>query len=98
MSLRSAENRTAFLADEAGYLDNWPMTAEQRQSVLNREWTKMLELGGNVYYTAKLAATDKLTFQELAALMTGMGREEYRDMMVNGGRGIDGNRSKSEWT
>ena len=51
-----------------------------------------------VYYTAKLAATDKLTFQELAALMTGMGREEYRDMMVNGGRGIDGNRSKSEWT
>jgi len=98
MSLRSAENREAFLSDEAGYLDNWPMTAEQRQTVLKREWNEMLKLGGNVYYTAKLAATDKLTFQELAALMTGMGREEYRDMMINGGRSIEGNRSKSEWT
>jgi len=98
MSLRSAENREAFLADEAGYLDNWPMTADQRRSVLDREWNEMLKLGGNVYYTAKLAATDKLTFQELAALMTGMENQDYRDMMINGGRSIEGNRSKSEWS
>lgn len=98
MSLRHADNRAAFLADEAGYLDKFPMSEEQRQSVLKRQWNDMLRLGGNVYYTSKLAAADKLTFQDLAGLMTGMSRDDYRQMMVDGGRGIDGNRSKSEWT
>jgi len=97
MSLRHADNREAFKADEAGYLDGFPMSAEQREAVLNREWNEMLRLGGNVYYTSKLAATDGLTFQDLAGLMTGMGRDDYRKMMVEGGRPIDGNRSRSEW-
>ena len=98
MSLRHAENRAAFLGDEEGYLDNWPMTDEQRKCVLKREWNEMLRLGGNVYYTSKLAAADKLTFQDLAGLMTGMSKDDYRAMMVSGGRSIEGNRSKSEWT
>ncbi|SLN62890.1 protocatechuate 4,5-dioxygenase subunit alpha [Oceanibacterium hippocampi] len=98
MSLRVAGNREAFKADEASYLDRFPMSGEQRQAVLARDWNRMLGLGGNVYYTAKLAATDGLTFQELAALMTGMALEDYRDMMLRGGRPIAGNRSKSEWS
>jgi protocatechuate 4,5-dioxygenase, alpha chain len=97
MSLRHAENREAFLANEAGYLDAWPMSEDQRKAVLNRQWNEMLQLGGNVYYTSKLAATDKLTFQDLAGLMTGMERDDYRAMMISGGRSIEGNRSKSEW-
>jgi len=97
MSLRQAENREAFRADEAAYLDRFPMTPEQREAVLKRQWNDMLRLGGNVYYTAKLAATDEITFQELAAIMTGVSSEEYRQMMINGGRSIEGNRSKSEW-
>lgn len=97
MSLRNAENRRAFKADEASYLDRFPMSAEQRAAVLKRQWNEMLRLGGNIYYTSKLAATDGLTFQDLAAIMTHMGREEYREMMVAGGRPIEGNRSKSEW-
>ncbi len=97
MSLRDAENRRAFKADEAAYLDRFPMTPEQRVAVLEREWNEMLRLGGNIYYTSKLAATDGLTFQDLAAIMTHMGREDYRRMMVAGGRPIEGNRSKSEW-
>ena len=97
MSLRFAENRTSFIADEEGYLNQFPMSEEQRKAVLKREWNEMLRLGGNVYYTAKLAATDKLTFQDLAGLMTGMERDDYRNMMIEGGRNIDGNRSKSEW-
>ena len=48
-SLMSAENRTAFKADEAKYLDDWPMTAEQRAAILGRDWNRMLELGGNIY-------------------------------------------------
>lgn len=97
ISLRLQVNRDKFKADEEAYLDAYPMTKEQRQAVLDRDWNRLLELGGNIYYTSKLAANDGINFQNLAGLMTGMGVEEYRKMMVNGGRSIDGNRYKSEW-
>ena len=73
------------------------MTPEQREAALNQQWNRMLELGGNIYYTAKLAAYHRINFQELAGLMTGKGSEAYRAMMIGGGRSIDGNRYKSEW-
>ncbi|MCP5367745.1 MAG: protocatechuate 4,5-dioxygenase subunit alpha [Hyphomicrobiales bacterium] len=97
MSLRHADNRDAFKADEAAYLDRYPMTGEQRRAVLDRDWDGLLRLGGNIYYTSKLAATDGINFQELAARMTGVSSEEYRAMMLAGGRPIAGNRSKKEW-
>ena len=98
MSLMSDENRKAFRADERAYLQRFPMTEAQREAILRRDWNGMLELGGNIYYTAKLAATDGLSFQQIAAMMTGMTQQEYARMMLNGGRSIEGNRSKSEWT
>ena len=97
ISLRLQKNRDAFNADEEAYLDSFPMTADQRDAVLKREWNRLLELGGNIYYTSKLAANDGINFQNLAGLMTGMGVEAYRDMMLHGGRPIEGNRYKSEW-
>ena len=97
MSLMKDENRKAFRADEAAYLQRFPMTPEQREVILKRDWNGMLELGGNIYYTAKLAATDGLSFQQIAAMMTGMTQQEYAQMMLNGGRPIKGNRSKAEW-
>jgi protocatechuate 4,5-dioxygenase alpha chain len=97
MSLMKHENREAFRADEAAYLARFPMTAEQAQSVLTRNWNGMLELGGNIYYTAKLAACDGLSFQQIAAIMTGSTQEAYAQMMLDGGRSPEGNRSKSEW-
>jgi protocatechuate 4,5-dioxygenase, alpha chain len=97
MSLMKAENRAAFKKDERAYLDNWPMTEPQKQAILKRDWNEMLRLGGNIYFTAKLAATDGLSFQQIAAMMTGKTQQEYADMMLKGGRSPDGNRSKSEW-
>ena len=97
MSLMKDENRKAFKANEAKYLDQFPMSPEQRQAILKRDWNKMLELGGNIYYTTKLGATDGLSFQNLAALMTGSTQEQYAKMMIAGGRSPEGNRSKSEW-
>jgi protocatechuate 4,5-dioxygenase alpha chain len=97
ISLNQEAGRTAFRADESAYLDRFPMTPAQKQSILKRDWNEMLRLGGNIYYTAKLAAADGITFQDLAAAMTGVSRDEYRKMMVDGGRSIEGNRSKSEW-
>lgn len=98
ISMRLQKNRDAFNADEEAYLDKYPMTPEQREAVLKREWNRMLELGGNIYYTSKLAANDGINFQNLAGLMTGMGVEAYRDMMLHGGRSVEGNRYTSEWT
>lgn len=96
MSLMKAENRAAFKADERAYLERFPMTSEQREAVLARDWNRMLELGGNIYFTAKLAATDGLSFQQIAAKMTGMSQEQYAQMMLSGGRPIEGNRSRKE--
>jgi protocatechuate 4,5-dioxygenase alpha chain len=97
MSLMKAENRTAFKANEADYLKQFKLTPEQTDAVLKREWNRMLELGGNIYFTAKLGATDELSFQQMAAKMTGSTQQQYADMMLAGGRSPNGNRSKSEW-
>ena len=96
MSLMKPENRESFLAGEAAYLDRFPLTAEQRRCVLERDWLGMIHVGGNIYYTSKLGATLGLSFQYLAGAMSGQTQEEYRAMMVAGGRTIEGNRSKSE--
>ena len=97
MSLLKKENREAFKADEASYLNAYKLTQEQREAILGRQWNRMLQLGGNIYFTAKLGATDGLSFQQVAALMTGSTQQGYAEMLLRGGRSIDGNRSKSEW-
>ena len=98
MSLMKDENRKAFRASEAAYLKRFPLTPEQAEAILKRDYNRMLELGGNIYYTAKLGATDGHSFQHLAAVMTGMSQEDYAAMMLAGGRKVDGNRSKTEKT
>lgn len=93
MSLMKADNREAFKADERAYLDRWPMTDEQKQAVLDRDYNRMLGLGGNIYFLAKIFATDGKSFQYAASLMTGMSQEDYVAMMIAGGRSPDGVRS-----
>ena len=93
MSLMKAENREKFKADERGYLDQWPMTEDQKLAVLSRDLNRCIALGGNIYFLAKIGATDGKSFQQMAGSMTGMTEEAYRDMMINGGRSAIGNRS-----
>ena len=92
MSLMQAANREKFKADERAYLDEWPMTEEQKQAVLARDLNRCIAAGGNIYFLAKIGATDGKSFQQMAGSMTGMTEEEYRNMMVSGGRRIEGNR------
>lgn len=98
MSLMKAHNRERFKADESGYLDQWPMTGDQKSAVLARDYNRMIALGGNIYFLAKIFSTDGLSFQFAAATMTGMGQEEYRDMMLAGGREPEGNLRSKEQT
>jgi len=86
MSLMKAENRARFKADERAYLDEWKMTEEQKQAVLDRDLNRCIALGGNIYFLAKIGATDGKSFQQMAGSMTGMSEEEYRNMMISGGR------------
>ncbi len=98
MSLMKAENRERFKANERAYLDEWPLTEEQKQALLDRDLNRCLALGGNIYFLAKLGATDGKSFQYMAASMTGMTQEEYAQMMLNGGRSPEGNRYLDEQT
>ena len=92
MSLMQAANRDRFKADERAYLDQWPMTEDQKLGVLSRDLNRCIALGGNIYFLAKIGATDGKSFQQMAGSMTGMTEDEYRAMMVSGGRSVQGNR------
>ncbi|HSW16453.1 MAG TPA: protocatechuate 4,5-dioxygenase subunit alpha [Ramlibacter sp.] len=96
MSLMKAENRVRFKANERAYLDEWAMNEEQKQAVLDRDLNRCISLGGNIYFLAKIGATDGKSFQQMAGSMTGMSEEAYRDMMVAGGRSVEGNRRIGE--
>ncbi len=96
VSLMRPENRERFRANERAYLDEWPMTEEQKQAVLARDLNWCIRLGGNIYFLARVGATDGKTYQQMAGSMTGMTEEEYRNMMINGGRSIEGNRFVGE--
>ena len=93
MSLMKEENRTRFLADEKAYLDEWELTDAAKAAVLARDYNRMIDHGGNIYFLSKLFSTDKKSFQFAAGSMTGMSQEEYAEMMLKGGRSPQGQRS-----
>src|SRR5271156_4900526 len=95
MSLLKDANRKAFKANEVEYLKKFDLTPEQTDAILKRDYNRMLELGGNIYFTAKLGATDGHSFQHLAAVMTGSTQQDYAGMMLGGGRSVEGNRSRT---
>jgi len=93
MSLMKAENRERFKAGERAYLDEWPMSEEQKQAVLDRDYNAMLDNGGNIYFLAKIFATDGLSYLQAVSTMTGMPVDDYQKMMLSGGRSPEGWRS-----
>ena len=96
MSLMKSANRERFKADERAYLEEWPMTQEQRQAVLDRDYNRLLDLGGNIYFLSKLFSSDGLSFVQAVSTMTGMSVKDYQAMMMAGGRSPDGQRSIRE--
>jgi protocatechuate 4,5-dioxygenase alpha chain len=96
MSLMKPENRKRFRADESAYLDEWPVTAEQKQAVLDRNYLRLQQLGGNVYYFAKIFFTDKKSVAYGSSTMAGMTEQDYMQMLIDGGRPIEGNRFVGE--
>lgn len=89
-SLDDPDNRQSFAEDEESYLERFALTPEQREAILERQWLRMLQLGGNIYYTFKLAIFDGRSMQYVGGEMSGMTEEEFRRMMLDGGRRVDG--------
>jgi protocatechuate 4,5-dioxygenase alpha chain len=96
MSLMKPDNRERWLADERKYLEDWRLTEEQKEALLARDYNRLLDLGGNIYYLAKVFSTDGLSFVQAVSTMTGMSVEDYQKMMLAGGRSPVGQRSIKE--
>ena len=96
MSLMHAENRDRWRADEAAYLRDWKLSDDQRAALLARDYGRLLELGGNIYFLAKVIASDGQTFVQGVSTMSGMTLEDYQAMMVAGGRSPEGLKSKRD--
>ncbi|MDE2596887.1 MAG: protocatechuate 4,5-dioxygenase subunit alpha [Sphingomonadales bacterium] len=93
MSLMKGDNRERFKADEKAYLDEWNISDEAKEALLARDYNRLLDLGGNVYFLSKLFSTDGLSFAEAVSTMTDMTFPQYKEMMLQGGRSPEGNRS-----
>lgn len=89
IALCRPEAREAFKADPAAFVQRFPMSQEQRQAFVERNYNRLLELGGNIYYLSKVAAMDGKSFQQLASIMTGIPEDEFKALMVAGGRPYD---------
>lgn len=85
-TLNDAGNRERFFGDEQGYLAKFEMTPEQVDAVLRRDWSRMVELGGQIFYVGKLAHADGLSTLHVCAVQAGMPEDEYAAMMMAGGR------------
>lgn len=96
MSLMTPENRERWKADEAAYLADWSLTDDQKAALLARDYNRLLDLGGNIYFLSKVFSTDGQSFVQAVSSMTGMSVADYQAMMLAGGRSPDGQRSKKE--
>jgi len=98
MTLNKSVHRDEFASNEKVYIDKFNVSEEQKQAVINRDYLQMLKLGANVYYTFKLVSHDRLQPQLMYGKMSDpeLSFEEFQQMMLSGGRSIEGNRSKKE--
>lgn len=86
LSLRNEANRRRFREDEAAYCDAYGLSPAQKRAILDRDWTAMLDLGGSIFYTVKLAMLDGRSMQYLGGVFTGQSAEEFTAQLRSGGR------------
>lgn len=98
-TLNKEEARQKFLENEDAYMNEFPkLSEEMKEGIRKRDLNGLLDMGGNIYYLWKIAATLGLVMQEAGAMMNvpPITTEEFKQMMLDGGRPIEGNRSIKE--
>ena len=78
MSLKHADNRAAFVADEVAYCRRYGLDDATSALVQARDWIGMIRAGGNIYYVYKLAAIAQVTMQHVGAQQNGLTLEDFR--------------------
>ncbi len=89
-SFNKAENRDAFKADEDAYCAKYGLTDEQRDAVKKRDVLALLNLGGNIYYLAKLTGMFGLNMQDIGAQQAGISLEEFKAKLLAAGETKNG--------
>ena len=77
MSLTDPVNRTAFVADEDGYMRNHGLTDAERAMVLERDWKAMIEAGGSIYLIIKIAGAIGVPLYAVGAHTAGISYEQF---------------------
>ena len=77
MSMITPENRTAFCADEAGYMRGMDLSAQEMDMVARRDWGAMIRHGGNIYLILKVAGALGISLLEMGAQMRGETLEQF---------------------
>ena len=87
-SFNHEENRKAFAEDAGAYADRFDLTREQRSALLENDFLKMIRLGANIYYVAKLALPNGLSVQDAGAAFQGSTTEELQANLNAIGEGL----------
>jgi len=77
MALGEAANRAAFKDDEAAYLDRFGLSDEEKDAVMRRDWARMVDLGGNLFFILKISAVDPVPITAIGAAQAGMDHEAF---------------------
>jgi protocatechuate 4,5-dioxygenase alpha chain len=78
-SLRNAENRARFKADEASYMHAAGLDEGEISAVLRRDWRELVGRGGNIFFLLKITASDErpLPLTVICAHQISMPHEEF---------------------
>lgn len=84
-----ANNREEFARDMDAYCRKHGLNDEERQAVLDGDFLKLLQLGGNIYYLAKIAIFHGLSVQDAGAQMSAITTEEFKQRLLDNSRGFE---------
>jgi len=87
-SFNQATNRQEFAWNESDYADRFGLNAEQKAALLNRDFLKMIRLGANIYYVAKLAIPSGVSVQDAGAAFQGITTQEFKAKLAARGENL----------
>jgi protocatechuate 4,5-dioxygenase alpha subunit len=70
-SLRTAEARAGFVADEAGYMRDMGCSDQEIELVRRRDWKAMMEHGASIYLLLKIGAAVGHSLQQIGRHTSG---------------------------
>jgi protocatechuate 4,5-dioxygenase, alpha chain len=77
MALARADNRAAFRADEAAFMERFGLSDAERALVVARDFLGMVKAGANIYLLIKLGACTGNGLYDLGAQQRGETLEQF---------------------